>query len=123
MSHKIVHATYKFPAATLSGAAIVGRIPSPIGAIGEVTSVAVLCTTNLTGSEGTLTIGRSGNSNAYGTLTLPNTSADSQVDGAFTKPYQFGVIPRAGGEVIEVAAGGEPTAGAGDIYVTVKWTL
>lgn len=118
-----IQATYQYDAATLSSAAVLDRIVGPENMIGEVTGVSVLCTTGLTGTEGTLNIGNSGNASAFRTLTLPNTSANERVAGVLSYPTGGKGAPSiAKNEVVEVSAGGEPTAGAGNIFITIEWS-
>ncbi len=123
MSDHIIYTCHKFPAASVASAAVIGRIVGPVGRRGRVTSVTALATTTLTDTPGTLTVGNSGNAAAYGTLTLPLTTAPARIDGILSIPYDRGGLPQSNpDQVIEIAAGGEPTAGAADITVTAEWT-
>lgn len=122
MSH-IIHGTYRFPAASVASAAVVGRIVGPVGKRGKITSVTALATTTLTTNPGTLTVGYSGAAAAYMTLSLPLTTAPARIDGVLSIAYVGGGYPQSNPDrVIEIAAGGEPVAGAADICVTVEWT-
>ena len=90
---------------------------------GKITSMTAMATTTITTTPGTLTAGHSGDDNAYMTLTLPLTTAPAHVDGVLSIAYVRGGYPQSNPDrVIEIAAGGEPAAGAADICVTVEWT-
>lgn len=122
MSAHIIYTSHKFPNAALDAAAVVGRIVGPVGRRGRVTSLTVLCTVDLTGSVGAVNVGNAGAAAAYMSLTLPNTTAPARVDGTLSITYDRGGYQRSNpDEVIEIAAGGEPSAGDGDITVTAEW--
>ncbi len=122
MSSHIIYATYRFPAASVASDAVVGRIVGPVGMRGKITSMTALATTTITTTPGTLTAGHSGNDAAFMTLTLPLTTAPARVDGVLSIVYDRGGYQRSNpDQVIEIAAGGEPAAGAADICVTVEW--
>ena len=122
MSSHIIQATYRFLAATVSSSGIIGRIVGPEGRKGRITSMSALCTTNITGSEGTIDAGNSSTADAYMTLTVPNTSANDRVAGVLSIAYARGMYPVSSpNQVIEISVGGEPTAGAADIVVTMDW--
>jgi len=123
MSDHTIKATYQFPGAVLSSAAVVGRILGPKGKKGKLLAWGVLCTTDLTGTAGQLNIGNSGNATAFATLSLPNTTAPARVDGVETPTY--GAVSRTlidPDMVVEIAATAAPTAGAGTIFVTIEWS-
>jgi len=123
MSSHIIHATYRFAAASVASDAVIGRIVGPVGMRGKITSMTAMATTTITTTPGTLTAGHSGNAAAYMTLSLPLTAAPLRIDGVLSIPYDRGGYPGSNPDrVIEIAAGGEPTAGAADICVTVEWT-
>jgi hypothetical protein len=122
MSDHTIKATYQFPGAVLSSAAVVGRILGPKGKTGHLLAWGVLCTTSLTGSAGQLNIGKAGEATAYATLTLPNTTAPARVDGLERPTY--GAVSRTlidPDTIVEIAATADPTAGAGTIFITIEW--
>lgn len=123
MSSHIIHGTYRFAALALDSDAVIGRIVGPVGMRGKVTSMTAMATTTITTTPGTLTAGHSGDDDAYMTLTLPLTTAPARVDGVLSINYSRGGYPQSNPDlIIEIAAGGEPAAGAADIVVTVEWT-
>ena len=122
MSSHIIYATYRFPAVSVASAAVIGRIVGPVGRRGTITSITALATTTFTTNPGTLTAGYSGAAAAYMTLSLPITVAPGRVDGVLSIERDRGGYPGSNPDrVIEIAAGGEPVAGAADICVTIEW--
>ena len=111
--------TYRFPAATLSSAATVGRLIGPSGKSGRLVDIAVLVTTGVTVAACTVTAGTEADTDAYGSLTVPISAANSGTNGASDSAATTTVLPA--DTVVAIAAGGECTAGAGDILVTIDW--
>ena len=110
-------ALYKFPAATLSTAAIIGRIQAPAGKRGRVADISVVTTTGTTVAACTIDAGVTGDVASFGTQTVPITAINLGVNG---------YVPVAGheiaaGDLIEISANGECTAGAGDVSVLIDW--
>lgn len=110
--------TYRFPAATISAAAVVGRLVGPVGKRGRVVNVSTVVTTGVTVAAGTVTVGPNGAASPV-THTVPISSANAVL--AIPAASLKGVTDLAADTLVEVAAGGEPTAGAADIIVTVDW--
>lgn len=122
--------TYRFAAATISAAAVVGRFVGPVGKRGRVANVSTVVTTGVTDLAGTITVGNNGAANPV-TITVPVSSANAvlaipasglalQVEGS--DGLSTGEIKElVANTLVEVAAGGECTAGAADIIVTVDW--
>lgn len=108
---------YRFPAASVASAAVVGRIVGPAGKKGVVVSVGSVVTTGVTDAAGTVKIGSATDDDAYGVHTMPVSSANA-VANSFTPVFNHEAPADA---VILVTAGGEPTAGAGDLLVGVNW--
>lgn len=120
MSYSNPHTcTYRFPAATLSSAATVGRLIGPSGKSGRLVDVSVLVTTGVTVAACTVTAGTEADVDAYGSLAVPISSVNSGHNGVSTASATTTVLPA--DTVIAVAAGGECTAGAGDILVVIDW--
>jgi len=110
-------ATYKFPAATLSAAAIVGRIQAPSGMKGRVVDVSCVTTTATTVAACTVDVGTAGDEAAYATQAIPVTAINLGVNGNTSVAGHE--IPE--GTLVEVSANGECTAGAGDLTVIIDW--
>ena len=108
---------YRFPAAVLSSAAIVGRIQGPDGYKGRVVDVSVVTTTATTANPCTVDVGLTGDVDAYATQTIPVTAVNLGVQGNVSV-YNH-EIPE--GTLVEVSANGECTAGAGDLTVIIDW--
>lgn len=110
-------AVYRFPAATLSTAAVVGRIIGPKGKSGTIVGIGSVVTTGVTVEAASVTIGSATDADAYATASIP-VSAANAVTNDFT-PVSNHVIPA--DEVVNVSAGGESTAGAADLLVMINW--
>lgn len=111
--------TYRFSAATLSSTDTVGRLIGPSGKSGRLEDVAVLVTTGVTVAATTVTVGTEADPDAYGVLTVPISSANAGSNGVVTTAATTDVLPA--DTVVAIAAGGECSAGAGDILVTISW--
>lgn len=108
---------YRFPAATLSSAGTIGRIQAPDGMKGRVVDVSLVTTTATTDATCTVEIGLSGDTDAYATQTIPVTAINLGVQGS-ASVYNH-EIPE--DTLVLVTAGGECTAGAGDVTVIIDW--
>jgi hypothetical protein len=108
---------YRFPAATLSTAGVIGRIQAPSGMKGVVVDVSCVTTTATTVAACTVDVGTSADPDAYGVQTIPVTAVNLGVNG-FDDVFNH-EIPE--GTLVEVSANGECTAGAGDITVIINW--
>jgi len=108
---------YRFAAAALSSAAIIGRIQAPYGLKGRVVDVSAVTTTGTTDAECTVDVGVAGDVAAYATQTIPITAVDLGVNGTVV----VGEHEIPAGTLVEVSANGECTAGAGDVTVVIDW--
>lgn len=108
---------YRFPAATISAAAVVGRIIGPSGKEGRLVDIGFVTTTGVTVAAGTIDVGLTADVDAFGTLTVPVQAANAVTNGMVRGTDED--IPA--DTVIEVSANGECTAGAGDILVAIDW--
>lgn len=117
-SEPTVSAVYRFPAATLSSAAVIGRIQGPSGMTGTLVDVSVIVTTGVTVAANTIDVGTSADPDAAGTLTVPVSAANSGTNGA---TLVEGAQLVADG-VVEVSTNGECTAGAADVLVAINWS-
>lgn len=112
-----ITATYRFPAAVLSAAAIVGRIVGPAGKTGRLIDVASVVTTGVTVAACTVDVGTTGAVASAGTATIPVSAINAVSNGAALVTGHT----LAADTVVEVSANGECTAGAADLLVTIDW--
>lgn len=114
--------TYRFPAASLiGGAAVVGRFIGPKGKTGRVVNLSHIVTTGVTVAAASVTVGENGATNPI-SHTVPISSAGAGVAVArstFLSQPATDELPA--DTVVEVATGGEATAGAADLVVSVNW--
>ena len=108
--------TYRFPAETLSTAAIMGYIMGPSGLAGRVVDIAYIVTTGITDASNTVDLGVSGAVAQHATLTQPIASANAGGNGAVITDTEI-----AADTVLELSTNGECTAGAADVLVTIDW--
>ena len=112
-----ISALYRFPAATLTSAAVVGRIEGPDGAEGRLISVTTVVTTGVTVAAASVEIGLTGDTDQFGSVSVPISSA-----GARTSAFTRGTDNRIDvGDEVEVYTDGGATAGAADICVLIEW--
>lgn len=113
-----ISALYRFPAAALGSAAVVGRIKGPAGAEGRLISVASVITTTTTGGTApVVSVGNSGDPNAYGDHTIPLAAANTGQNALVR-----GVDNRIDADDdVEVSSDGGPTSGAADLLVLIEW--
>ena len=115
--------TYRFPAAALSSAAVVGRFIGPKGKVGHVRSMEHIVTTGVTTAAGSVTVDTNAGLTAPFTTSIPVSSANA--GGSSTKAQNaVGAALAAqlpADTVVEVQAGGEPAAGAADLIIEVDW--
>lgn len=110
--------TYRFAAASIASAAVVGRLVGPVGKRGRVVNVSTVVTTGVTDAGGTVTVGPNGAASPV-THTVPISSANAVL--AIPVADLVGETDLAADTLVEITAGGEPTAGAADIVVTIDW--
>lgn len=122
--------TYRFPAATLSAAAVVGRFIGPAGKRGRIVNVSHIVTTGVTVAAAAVTVGVNGATSPVShTVPISSANAGAAIPAASLKGQVEGSDGLATGEiaelaadtVVEVASDGGPTAGAADLVVTVDW--
>jgi hypothetical protein len=120
--------TYRFAAATLSAAAVVGRFQGPAGKVGRVRGAEYIVTTTTTTAAAAVTIGVNG-AVAPATMTVPVATApaggamtDAQVKAAGAAVVAgTNDVELTADTIIEVASDGGPGAGAADLIVHVDW--
>lgn len=109
--------TYRVAAATLSAAANLLSLAGPAGKTGRIESAVALVTTGVTVADCTVQFGTDADADAYGTLNVPIAAADeihSTLVNGVTENIPADTLVR-------VDAGGEATAGAADLIITVVW--
>ena len=117
MSYSNPHTcNYRFPAATLSSAATIGRIMGPSGKKGRLVDITSVVTTGVTVAANTVTVGTAADPDAYGTLTVAISAANAVQNGATQVDATM-----AADTLLVLNTGGECTAGAADINVTIDW--
>jgi len=109
---------YRFAAATLSTAAIIGRIMGPSGKQGRLIDISDVVTTGVTAAANTTDVGLTADVDAFGTLSTPISSANAVHNGMTRGATN--IIPA--DTVVEVSTNGECTAGAADILVAIEWS-
>ena len=111
------NATYRFPAGSVIASATLARIMGPAGMTGRLVDISYVVTTGVTVAASGLRVGSVGTTNAYGTLAVPISAADSvgnnMVRGATVD------IPK--DTAVLVGSSGGATAGAVDIIVSIDW--
>jgi hypothetical protein len=112
-----VTAIYRFPAAALSTAGIVGRIVGPMGKKGVVASIGSVVTTSVTVAAANLSITDLSGDVVYATASVPVSSANA-VRNTFASVQNHEVEQDA---VVLVSTDGGSTAGAADLLVGIDW--
>lgn len=112
--------TYRFAAAALASAAIVGRVIGPKGKVGRVAGLEVITTTATTVAACTLTVGPNGAASPVN-LDIPITAINLGVAIERDEDTLIQQTELAADTLVEITAGGECTAGAGDLLVTIEW--
>lgn len=121
--------THVVKAATVSGAAIIARFPTPvaengISLVGRIVSFGAVATTATTVAVTALSLGDGTDANAYGVITVPITTINTRaaltfVDGPATDSTN-GLKEVASGLIVVTSDGGS-TAGAIDLEITVAY--
>lgn len=111
--------SYTVHAAALSGgAAVLRTIYGPAGKVGRVVNVSHTVTTGVTVAAASVTVGPNGAASPV-THTVPISSAAAGV--AIPRADLVGQTELAADTAVEIATGGEATAGAADLVVTIEW--
>lgn len=110
-------AVYRFPATSMTAAATTNYIIGPKGKAGRLVDIGYVVTTGVTVANSSIVVGKSGTTNAYGTLTVPVAAANS-VGNGMTRGATTEI---AADSAVFVGSGGGATAGAADILVTIEW--
>jgi hypothetical protein len=116
-SNPTTSTTYRFPATSVTAAATTNYIIGPKGKEGRLIDIGYVVTTGVTVAASSIVVGKSGTTNAYGTLAVPISAANS-VGNGMTRGADL-VLPA--DTAVFVGSGGGATAGATDILVTIDW--
>lgn len=110
--------TYEFLAsAAISSEADIGKISGPAGKTGRVLDVTTVVTTGVTDAAGVISLGDGTDEDAYGTLSVPVSSAGAVKNGLVAGVDE--TIPA--DAAVTVHGGGEATAGAVNVFVVIAW--
>jgi hypothetical protein len=120
--------TYRFPAAALAAAAVVGRFIGPQGKRGRVRGIEYIVTTGVTVAPALVTVGNNAAVNPA-SISIEVAAADTGGSMTAAEEKAAGADEVAGTNdvildadtVVEVASDGGATAGAADLIVTVDW--
>jgi hypothetical protein len=106
--------------ASVSTAADIFQLVSPVpGKQGKVVGVSIVTTTATTDAASTVNIGTVADPDAYGVVDVPIKAVDLAVP--VTKEQIEAILPLPADTVILVSGGGEATAGAIDLALTIAW--
>lgn len=109
--------TYRLPAAAIATAGVLGRFIGPTGLTGRVVDICSVVTAGVTIEANTVTVGTAADPDANATLTVAISAANAVQNGATLVTAAL----LAADTLFVVNSGGEATAGAADILVTVDW--
>lgn len=113
--------TYRFPAAALASAGVVGRFQGPAGLSGRVRGFEYLVTTDVTTAPSTVTIDTNAGVATPFASSVPVATANEGGAATRAELYAQGEQLLPADTVVEVQVGGEAAAGAADLIVTVDW--
>ena len=112
--------THVLPAEALTGGVGVARtILGPEGKKGRLVGIAAVVTTDVTVAAASVDVGISDDTDKYGTLSVPISSAGSGVNNATINDTDANMMPA--DTVVEIGTDGAATAGAADLAVTIAW--
>ena len=110
---------YQFPAAAVDTAAVIGRILGPAGKQGRLMGIASAVTADVTVAAAGIRVGSTSDPDAYGTHSIPVSSADAVVTTYTDLTSDSNLIPA--DSLVEIDSDGAATAGDADLFVTIKW--
>lgn len=117
--HDPVYATYTIPTADLTSEATLLSVVGPAGKQGRLVGITGVVTTGVTVAASTVTVGTAGDGGAYGTLTVPVSSAGEVANDPAVTAVDDNLMPA--DTAVVIATGGEATAGAADLAVHIAW--
>ena len=110
--------TYTVLAGVLTSAAVLRTIIGPAGMKGRVVNISSLVTTGVTAAASTVTVGPNGGSSVP-THTVPISSAGASL--AIPRANLRSKTELVADTEVEIATGGEATAGAANLVVSIEW--
>ena len=114
--------TYRFPAITISAAAVVGRLIGPAGKRGRVIGAEYIVTTGVTSAAGVMTIDTNAGLTSPFSFSVEVASANAGGSATRTELAAQDVDAELPADtVVEIQAGGQPAAGAIDLALTIQW--
>jgi hypothetical protein len=112
--------TYRWLAnASVSTAAAIGYIKGPAGMRGKILNLSFMTTTATTVAASTIMVGNDGDADSILTLDVPVAAA--KLGTAIPREDLIALTDLSADTVYLVSGGGEATAGAGDVTLTVGW--
>ncbi|MFA5632972.1 MAG: hypothetical protein WC997_15810 [Porticoccaceae bacterium] len=117
--HDPIYATYTAAAASLTSAATLLKVAGPKGKKGAIVGLSAVVTTAVTVADATVTVGTTDDADKYATLDVEVASVNDVFSDAVISPVDSNLI--APDSVVALATGGEATAGAATITVTIAW--
>jgi len=111
--------SYRFPAASLTSAAVVGRFIGPAGKVGRVKSVSSIVTTGVTVAAAVVDVDTVAGITTPVATTIPISSANAGLSATKAEIDASTELPA--DTVVQVSSDGGPTAGAADLVVVVNW--
>ena len=111
--------TYRFPAATLSAAATIGRFQGPTGKVGRVVGLEYVLTTATTVAVTSLTVDTVAGLTGPVAVSVPVLGIN--LGGSATAAELKAGAELPADTVANVETDGGCTAGAGDLIITVAW--
>lgn len=112
-----IRITTEVLASAISTNGVKRKIAGPAGLTGRIESVVALVTTATTADATIISVGTSGDPDAYTTLSVPILSADGIAN--VTVGGVTDAIPA--DSIVEISSDGGSTAGAADIVVVTAW--
>ena len=111
--------TYRFAAATVSAAAVIGRFIGPAGKVGRVIGFESIVTTGVTVAAAAIDIDTAAGLTGPFTTSIPASSAGAGLAATAAELKAGAELPA--DTVVEISSDGGATAGAADLIVTVQW--
>ena len=112
-----INITSKLLAETISSSGVKRKITGPAGLTGRVESITALVTTGTTDAATIISVGTSGDADAFASVSVPVLSADGIASTLISGVTAL--IPA--DSVVEISSDGGCTAGAANLEVTIAW--
>ena len=114
-----IRITYQLDAATISASADLLKFVGPAGLQGKIAAMSSVVTTAVTVAATLIDVGTAGDDDAFAEMTVPISSADAVLN-TFTNHTDDDNL-LAADTLVVISAGGECTAGAANITLTIDW--